>query len=126
MDILDSEASEDEVARKEIPLNRLPSHEANKDLIEKERRYRTILTEAAASDETIRQKWDEWEDSIHQLTWDEVSSLSYRCRLHLTQAPGGFGSFCTLFHRHGFFPPFTPIRSDKESRSFSQGQVRRT
>ncbi len=76
MDILDSEASEDEVARKEISLNRLPSHEANKELIEKERRYRSILTEATESDETIRQKWDEWEDSINRLTWDEVTPFS--------------------------------------------------
>lgn len=77
MDILDSEASEDEAARKEIALNRRPSHEANVELIEKERRYRSILAEAAVSDETIRQKWDEWEDSVIQLTWDEVSQFSY-------------------------------------------------
>lgn len=76
MDILDSEASEDEAARREVPLNRLPSYEANVELIDKERRYRSILVEAAASDETIRQKWDEWEDSISQLTWDEVSPRS--------------------------------------------------
>ncbi|KXN89114.1 pH-response regulator protein palA/RIM20 [Leucoagaricus sp. SymC.cos] len=72
MDILDSEASEDEAVRKEVALNRLPSHEANVELIEKERRYRSILAEATASDEIIRQKWDEWEDSVTQLTWDEV------------------------------------------------------
>ncbi|KAF9450357.1 BRO1-domain-containing protein [Macrolepiota fuliginosa MF-IS2] len=72
MDILDSEASEDEAARKEIPLNRSPSHEANVELTKKERRYRSILAEAVASDEAIRQKWDEWEDSISQLTWDEA------------------------------------------------------
>ena len=73
MDILDSEASEDEAARNEIPLNRLPSHEANVELIEKERRYRRILADAGESDETIRQKWDDWEESIAQLTWNEVS-----------------------------------------------------
>lgn len=77
MDILDSEASEDEAARNEIPLNRLPSHEANVELIEKERRYRRILADAGESDETIRQKWDDWEESIAQLTWNEVS-LSLR------------------------------------------------
>ncbi|EKM78721.1 hypothetical protein AGABI1DRAFT_59755 [Agaricus bisporus var. burnettii JB137-S8] len=72
MDILDSEASEDEAARNEIPLNRLPSHEANVELIEKERRYRRILADAGESDETIRQKWDDWEESIAQLTWNEA------------------------------------------------------
>ncbi|KAJ3573631.1 hypothetical protein NP233_g2307 [Leucocoprinus birnbaumii] len=72
MDILDNEASEDEAARKETALDRSPSHEANIELIEKEQRYRSILAEAAASDETIRQKWDEWEDNVTQLTWSEV------------------------------------------------------
>ncbi|KAL9714113.1 pH-response regulator protein palA/rim20 [Leucoagaricus gongylophorus] len=72
MDILDNEASEDEAARKGVSMNRVPSHQANVDLIEKERRYRSILAEAAASDESIRQKWDEWEESIIQLTWDEA------------------------------------------------------
>jgi programmed cell death 6-interacting protein len=73
MDILDSEASEDEAARNEISLDRLPSHEANVELIEKERRYRRILADAADGDETIRRKWDEWEESVAQLMWDEVS-----------------------------------------------------
>lgn len=72
MDILDNEASEDEAARKDVLLNRLPSHEANMELVEKERRYRSILAEAAASDEIIRQKWDEWEESVTRLTWDEA------------------------------------------------------
>ncbi|KAG5341599.1 hypothetical protein C0989_009080 [Termitomyces sp. Mn162] len=71
MDILDNEASEDEAARKFSTLDRLPSHEANVELITKEKRYRTILMQAAASDETVRQKWDEWEQKIVELTWDE-------------------------------------------------------
>ncbi|KAG6879119.1 hypothetical protein C0992_005096 [Termitomyces sp. T32_za158] len=71
MDVLDNEASEDEAARKVNSLDRLPSHEANVELITKEKRYRTILTQAAASDETVRQKWDEWEQSIIELTWSE-------------------------------------------------------
>lgn len=75
MDILDNEASEDEAARKDTPLNRLPSHEANVELIEKERRYRNILSQAAASDEVVRQKWDDWENNIVELTWTEVSPL---------------------------------------------------
>lgn len=72
MDILDNEASEDEAARKNIPLDRLPSHEANVELIEKEKRYRSILAQAAMSDETVRQKWDDWEKNIVELTWSEV------------------------------------------------------
>lgn len=72
MDILDHEASEDEAARREMPLDRPPSYECNTDLVEKELRYRRIIEDAAASDETIRQKWDEWEESIVELTWDEV------------------------------------------------------
>ena len=72
MDILDSEASEDEAARKDTRINRQPSHEANKDLIEQERRYRSILDQATVSDELVRQKWDEWENNVVELTWDEV------------------------------------------------------
>ncbi|RDB25545.1 pH-response regulator protein palA/RIM20 [Hypsizygus marmoreus] len=71
MDILDSEASEDEAARRDTNLNRLPSHEANLELIDKEKRYRSILSQAATSDETVRQKWDEWEKNIVELTWPE-------------------------------------------------------
>lgn len=69
---MDNEASEDEAARKDHGLNRLKSHEANVELIEKANRYRDILTQAADSDELVRQKWDEWEESISELTLDEV------------------------------------------------------
>ncbi|KAJ6619711.1 BRO1-like domain-containing protein [Mycena sp. CBHHK59/15] len=72
MDILDNEASEDEAMRKELPFDRPPSHEANVELVEKERRYRDILLRAATSDETVRQKWDEWEGNIVQLTAEET------------------------------------------------------
>ncbi|KAJ8593344.1 BRO1-domain-containing protein [Rhizopogon salebrosus TDB-379] len=71
MDILDSEASEDEAARRETPMNRPPSHEANQELVVKQQRYRTILTQAAESDELVRRKWEEWEDQITELTRDE-------------------------------------------------------
>jgi programmed cell death 6-interacting protein len=73
MDILDSEASEDEAARSSKPLKRQPSHVANQDLTSKAERYRRILTEAQDSDEHVRQKWDECETNIRSLTWDEVS-----------------------------------------------------
>lgn len=72
MDVLDSEASEDEAARKEVPMKRPPSHEANQELVQKQDRYRTILKEAASSDEVVRQKWREWEKPILQLALDEV------------------------------------------------------
>lgn len=72
LDILDAEASEDEAARNQIPLNRLKSYEANVELIQKATRYRNILLQATESDETVRQKWDEWEESITELTLDEV------------------------------------------------------
>ncbi|KAJ7170650.1 BRO1-like domain-containing protein [Mycena crocata] len=72
MDILDNEASEDEAARNDQSFDRPPSHELNVEFIEKERRYRDILGRAAASDETVRQKWDEWEANIVQLTEDEA------------------------------------------------------
>ncbi|KAJ7739760.1 BRO1-like domain-containing protein [Mycena maculata] len=72
MDILDTEASEDEAMRRDPSFNRPPSHQANVELVEKERRYRDILRRAADSDETVRQKWDEWEGNIVQLTADEA------------------------------------------------------
>ncbi|KAG2147589.1 BRO1-like domain-containing protein [Suillus clintonianus] len=71
MDILDSEASEDEAARRETLMNRPPSHEANQELVMKQQRYRTILIQAAESDELVRRKWEEWEDQIIELTRDE-------------------------------------------------------
>lgn len=76
MDILDSEASEDEAARRETPMNRPPSYEANQELIMKQQRYRTILTQATESDELVRRKWEEWEDQITELTRDEVQIVS--------------------------------------------------
>lgn len=32
--------------------------------------------QAAESDEHVRLKWDEWEESIIELTWDEVLVFS--------------------------------------------------
>ena len=81
MDILDQEADEDESFRISYPLaERLRSHEANHELIEKAEKYRAILQQAGDSDELVRQKWEEWEDNIAQLTWPEVSwVLRYTC-----------------------------------------------
>ncbi|OBZ72455.1 pH-response regulator protein palA/RIM20 [Grifola frondosa] len=72
MDILDQEAEEDEVFRAEHPADRLPSQDANEELTGKEQRYRSILDQAGSSDELVRQKWDEWEKNIVQLTWSEA------------------------------------------------------
>jgi programmed cell death 6-interacting protein len=41
-------------------------------LISKAERYRKIINEAAESDAVVRQRWDEWEKCIVQLTWDEA------------------------------------------------------
>ena len=77
MDMLDQEASEDEGIRRNAERDgrrweRPPSYEANNELTNKEKRYRSMLDHAAESDETVRQKWEEWEDAIVRLTWDEV------------------------------------------------------
>jgi programmed cell death 6-interacting protein len=74
LDILDQEASEDEQVRRSTPNERLPSHQANEQLTSKAERYRNILNQAAESDAVIRQRWEEWEKCIVQLTWDEVCS----------------------------------------------------
>jgi programmed cell death 6-interacting protein len=75
MDILDNEASEDEVARNAGRIHRPPSHEANQELVEKEQGFRAILVKAEKSDEIVRRKWDDWETNIKELTWDEACPL---------------------------------------------------
>ena len=77
MDILDQEASEDEGIRKNAKKDgrvwdRLPSYEANVSLTNKEKRYRQMLTHAADADETVRSKWEQWEEAITRLTWEDV------------------------------------------------------
>ncbi|KAI0787643.1 pH-response regulator [Fomes fomentarius] len=72
MDLLDQEAEEDETFRETSPqADRIPSHEANRELVEKSDKYRAILQQAGDSDQLVRQKWEEWEDNITQLTWSE-------------------------------------------------------
>ena len=72
MDILDSEATEDEAVQEAEQVSRTPSHEANQPLIEKEKRYRSIIIQAKQSDDAVSKKWDEWEDNIMDLMIDEV------------------------------------------------------
>lgn len=78
MDMLDQEAEEDEALPKEASGHRVPSSEANKELVSKAERYRQILEEAADSDEVVRGKWDEWERNITELTWDKVTTAVFR------------------------------------------------
>ncbi|KAG6329327.1 hypothetical protein ID866_9763 [Astraeus odoratus] len=48
MDILDSEASEDESARKHLPMSRPLSHEANQELVAKQQRYHGLVAAGLA------------------------------------------------------------------------------
>ena len=82
--MLDNEASEDEAARKHAKLDRTPSHEANVELVEKEKRYRAIIAQAATSDGSVREKWEEWESNIRELTWSEVRRFFEACWLKAT------------------------------------------
>jgi len=75
MDILDHEASEDEAVRMDGVIQRPPSHDANKELVNKGQKYRNILEQAETSDELVRRKWDEWEGNIRELTWDNASQI---------------------------------------------------
>ena len=77
MDILDNEASEDEALSKDALIPRKRSHEANRELIAQERRYRGVLEQAAASDELVRRKWEQWEPKIRDLTRDEASWFEF-------------------------------------------------
>ncbi|CAE6429866.1 unnamed protein product [Rhizoctonia solani] len=72
-DILDNEASEDETFFAQLPEDGaqiatqsgyLASHLANKDLTAKANSYRQILDNAASSDATVRNKWEEWEENV--------------------------------------------------------------
>jgi programmed cell death 6-interacting protein len=114
MDILDSEASEDEAARRETPMNRPPSHEANQELVMKQQRYRAILTQAAESDELVRRKWEEWEDQVSELTRDEV-----RTRRGCTQIHTNGGAQDEL----EALVPSSPISMSGKAVSTSQTQI---
>jgi len=99
LDTLDNEASEDEAARKDHPLNRLKSHEANIELIDKANRYRDILSQAAESDESVRLKWDEWEQSIIELTLDEVRFARQYTSCTTDSHLGNLGSISSIHNR---------------------------
>lgn len=61
--------------QEDAPSVRQPSSEANRDLVAKAQRFRTILDGGVQSDEIVRKKWDEWEQFILQLTWSNVCLL---------------------------------------------------
>ena len=75
LDILDQEAEEDEVFQAEAPSVRQASSVANEQLVAKAQRYRAILDGGIQSDAIVREKWDEWERFISQLTWSNVRTL---------------------------------------------------
>ena len=97
---MDQEAEEDEVFQVEAPSVRPSSPEANQDLVAKAQRYKGILDNAVQSDAIVREKWDEWERFIMQLTWSNVrplivrvacSMLMFRCAR--TGGAGAGGAF---------------------------------
>ncbi|KAI0833513.1 BRO1-domain-containing protein [Trametes gibbosa] len=102
MDILDQEADEDEALRERRRLvpERLPSLEANKDLVVKEQQYRNVLEKARESDALVRKKWEEWEDSIMQLTWpeDELELSIPSSTVELARRGGSIASDPTRVH----------------------------
>ncbi|CCM00096.1 uncharacterized protein FIBRA_02123 [Fibroporia radiculosa] len=102
MDILDQEAEEDESFQAEHSVERLSSHEANKELIAKAERYRAILDQAAQSDELVRTKWDEWERNIVELTWDEtqLEASIPSSVISFGQGPSSVGATPTQTHAH--------------------------
>ncbi|GJE88739.1 BRO1-domain-containing protein [Phanerochaete sordida] len=68
-DVLDQEAEEDELLQAEGAGLRAPSEAANAALIERAQRYRAILDGGVQSDAVVRDKWDQWERFVAQLTW---------------------------------------------------------
>ncbi|EIN04799.1 BRO1-domain-containing protein [Punctularia strigosozonata HHB-11173 SS5] len=79
MEVLDQEAEDDEEARKDY-AGEPPwptSYEANAPLVGKEARYRAVLVKAADSDAEVRRKWEEWEDAVRRLTWDDAELEAY-------------------------------------------------
>ncbi|KAF8753374.1 BRO1 protein [Rhizoctonia solani] len=85
-DILDNEASEDETFFAQLPEDGaqiatqsgyFASHIANKSLTAKADSYRQILDNAASSDATVRNKWEEWEENVTVLCSnpDEMESM---------------------------------------------------
>ena len=78
MDILDQEATEDELLLSRQPhlaQSRQPSHIANQSLISMANQYESTIKMASASDATVRTKWAEWKSRIEILAGGEVSHI---------------------------------------------------
>lgn len=78
MDILDQEATENEILVSRQPhlaTSRQPSHVANQQLIATAGQYEATLEQASSSDATVRAKWEEWASLIAILEGGEVSIL---------------------------------------------------
>ncbi|KAF7794805.1 hypothetical protein EIP86_005947 [Pleurotus ostreatoroseus] len=100
LDFLDQEAEEDEVLQAGLPSLRLASQEANKELVTKAERYRAILKQASDSDKVVRDKWDEWEANITELTWSELDleAAVPSSTVSLTSKPNNPAANVTLSH----------------------------
>ncbi|KDQ57158.1 hypothetical protein JAAARDRAFT_58624 [Jaapia argillacea MUCL 33604] len=72
LDVLDHEFEEDEDFQEAHPGIRLPSKEANEELVSKAERYKQVLDQAQASDALVRQKWADWEQNIMELSLPEA------------------------------------------------------
>lgn len=93
MDILDQEATETEQLVERQPHlaeTRPPSHVANASLIAMSGQYDSTLKQAAASDTTVRAKWEEWRHMIEILSGGEDIIND-----HVPSTTGG-GSFAAL------------------------------
>lgn len=80
MDILDQEATEDESLLSRQPhlaQSRQPSHIANQSLIGMSTQYDSTIKMAAASDGTVRTKWNEWKPHIEILAGGEVPPFAH-------------------------------------------------
>ena len=55
---------------------RHPSHLANAQLVQTADQYQATIKQAAQSDTTVRQKWDEWSERIEALEADVTSARS--------------------------------------------------
>ncbi|OCF35794.1 pH-response regulator protein palA/RIM20 [Kwoniella heveanensis BCC8398] len=80
MDILDLEATENESLQARQPhlqSTRQPSHIANQPLIATAQQYDATIKQAAGSDGTVKQKWEDWAELIEILAGGEDTINDY-------------------------------------------------
>lgn len=81
-EILDQEAHETEQLLERQPQlaeTRPPSHVANQHLIGQANQWESTMKQAAASDATVRAKWEEWRSMIEILAGGEVRNCGFAC-----------------------------------------------